>query len=165
MSEINKARLTNVYGAICINEKGEVLMVRGRRGGKWSFPKGHVDNMNETDLECAKRELFEEAGLHVSDNYVSFHKLHAASYFVFAVEGNPETSIQDTKEIDKVEWVSLMNLPTENCNVDVSIFRTLMKNIRQEQTCMSYVKSDYAHRRITYIRKGIERSKMAAAAS
>ena len=33
---------------------------------RWDLPKGHVDG-NETELECAWRELAEETGLTVSD--------------------------------------------------------------------------------------------------
>jgi ADP-ribose pyrophosphatase YjhB (NUDIX family) len=148
-----------VYGAICINSKGEVLLVRGRKGQKWSFPKGHIEP-NEKAIECARRELKEEAGIVAPETYVSYHKLHAAYYYVFAIEGTPDLMINDTHEIDMVQWVSLTSLPTESCNVDISIFRTLMKNIRDEQTCMDYIQSSYAHRRINYIREGIENSKL-----
>ena len=39
-----------------------VLAVKGRRTGKWGFPKGHLE-ASESSLECALRELREEAGL------------------------------------------------------------------------------------------------------
>ncbi len=152
-----KPNYMKVYGAICVNDKGEVLLVRGRRGGKWSFPKGHVEK-DETGFQCAVRELKEEAGILAPKKYVSYHKLHAAYYYVFAIEGNPDLNVTDTNEIDKVEWWPLTNLPTESCNVDISIFRTMMKNIREEQTCMEYIQSDYAHRRASYITHGIELS-------
>jgi ADP-ribose pyrophosphatase YjhB (NUDIX family) len=146
-----------VYGAICVNDKGQVLLVRGRKGGKWSFPKGHIER-NETAIQCARRELFEETGLTAPEQYVSYHKLHAAHYFVFPINGNPTFEIQDTKEIDMVMWYSLTQLPTESCNVDISIFRTLMKNIREEQNCMDFIQSSYAHRRVGYIKHGIEQA-------
>ncbi len=152
-----KPHYMKVYGAICVNHKGEVLLVRGKKGGKWSFPKGHIER-NETPIQCARRELLEETGITAPENYVSYHKLHAAYYYVFAIDGNPELNIRDTNEIDKVDWWSLTQLPTESCNVDISIFRTLMKNIREEQTCMEFIQSSYAQRRIGYIRQGIELS-------
>jgi ADP-ribose pyrophosphatase YjhB (NUDIX family) len=152
-----KPHYMKVYGTICINDKGEVLLVRGRRGGKWSFPKGHVEK-NETSFECAIRELKEEAGITAPKKYVSYHKLHAAYYYVFAIEGNPDLAVTDTNEIDLVQWWPLTKLPNDNCNVDISIFRTMMKNIRDEQTCMEYIQSDYAHRRASYITHGIEHS-------
>lgn len=46
-------------------EKGEwfVFLVQ-HHAGHWGFPKGHAEN-KEVPKETAKRELFEETGLHV----------------------------------------------------------------------------------------------------
>ena len=41
----------------------EYLLIR-HNGGHWSFPKGHVENQ-ETEVETAVREIWEETGLHV----------------------------------------------------------------------------------------------------
>ncbi len=48
---------------IFVNEQGEkeFLLVL-QNNGNWSFPKGHVEG-DETFLETAKRELFEETGV------------------------------------------------------------------------------------------------------
>ena len=43
----------------------ELLLIRHRSGGHWSFPKGHVEN-NETEIETALREIREETGLRVA---------------------------------------------------------------------------------------------------
>ncbi len=42
----------------------EVLLVSMRNGGHYSFPKGHVER-NETELETAAREIWEETKLKV----------------------------------------------------------------------------------------------------
>ena len=43
---------------------GHILFVIVQeQGGAYSFPKGHMEN-NETELETAHREVFEEIGLH-----------------------------------------------------------------------------------------------------
>lgn len=44
-------------------ERSFLLMKHARR---WDLPKGHVDD-NETDLECALRELREETGIKGKD--------------------------------------------------------------------------------------------------
>lgn len=38
------------------------LLVYSKRNSEWGFPKGHVD-INETELETAKREIKEETGI------------------------------------------------------------------------------------------------------
>lgn len=43
----------------------EYLLIFNKKGdaaGHWGFPKGHVEK-NETELQTAKREIFEETGL------------------------------------------------------------------------------------------------------
>jgi len=48
-------------GGIVINKDGKVLVVN-QRGTSWSLPKGHIDE-NESALETAKREIYEESGI------------------------------------------------------------------------------------------------------
>ncbi|MEG1781975.1 MAG: NUDIX domain-containing protein [Oscillospiraceae bacterium] len=42
----------------------KILLIKNINGGHWSFPKGHVEN-NETEVETAQREIFEETGIRV----------------------------------------------------------------------------------------------------
>ena len=44
------------------NGEREVLLIRNRRAGHVSFPKGHVE-AGETERQTAERELFEETGV------------------------------------------------------------------------------------------------------
>lgn len=142
-----KPRTMKVFGAICINMQGEVLLVKSQ-GGKWSFPKGHCEGGQETDLECAKRELYEETSVHAPSKYVSVHKLRGGTYYVFAFEGEtPNAEPIDTREIQCCQWWPLLSLPEQDMNVDVSIFRTLMKSLPANTPTMEYIESDEAHRR------------------
>lgn len=50
-----------IAGGIVINKNGQVVIV-SQKGGSWSFPKGHIEQ-NETELEAAKREVYEESGI------------------------------------------------------------------------------------------------------
>jgi len=58
MKKLNK---TITAGGIIINEYTEVVIVN-QNHDSWSLPKGHVED-NETILETAKREIYEETGL------------------------------------------------------------------------------------------------------
>ena len=42
----------------------DLLLVKNRYGGHWSFPKGHVEG-NETEVQTALREVREKTGLEV----------------------------------------------------------------------------------------------------
>ena len=48
-------------GGVVINSKGQIAIV-SQKGLSWSFPKGHVDEGEET-LAAARREIYEETGL------------------------------------------------------------------------------------------------------
>ena len=53
-------------GAVCIRNAGgrrTVLMVRHVAGGRWAFPKGHVET-GENEVQTALREVLEETGVH-----------------------------------------------------------------------------------------------------
>lgn len=43
----------------------DLLLIKNRYGGHWSFPKGHVEGA-ETEMQTALREVKEETGLDIS---------------------------------------------------------------------------------------------------
>ncbi len=43
----------------------QLLLIKHRYGGHWSFPKGHVEG-EETEVETALREVREETGLSIT---------------------------------------------------------------------------------------------------
>ena len=47
-----------------VNEKPQILLIKHKNGGHWSFPKGHIE-LNETEQETALREIKEETGIDV----------------------------------------------------------------------------------------------------
>ena len=113
-------RHRKVYGCICISPNKRILLVKGN-GGKWSLPKGHMES-NETDIQCALRELYEETGIQPNVPYSSYKKLAAGGYFIFHFNSEPILSPQDINEIDYAAWVDLNDMYNLNCNLDLNFF-------------------------------------------
>lgn len=111
-----------VYGCICISPQNKILLVKGRKGKLWSFPKGHRERSDRTSLACALRELKEETGISVQGDYTCCKKYKAAEYFIFEVPEEYRLFPQDTREIEDAKWISYEELCTLNKNIDVSLF-------------------------------------------
>ena len=119
-----------VYGGICMSPKNRVLLVRGRRTGKWSFPKGHKQR-GEGYLACAVRETAEETGLDLSAlTPVAYHKFSAGEYFFFEVEEEMEPAPRDNEEVSEARWMTVADIRAlRHCerNVDVNFFLDQMR--------------------------------------
>lgn len=93
---------------------------------KWSFPKGHKQ-CGESYLECALRETLEETGLDLGGEVpVSFQRLSVGEYYFFEVE-EVALSPADTDEIVDARWMSLSEIRSSSCNVDVNNFLLRMR--------------------------------------
>lgn len=103
----------------------EVLLVKGwKKSGTWSFPRGKI-NKGEDDLDCAIREAWEETGFDlrraglVKDPKKIKHiekTMRAQNMKLFVFRGVPRDASfvpQTRKEISKIEWFKLADLPTE----------------------------------------------------
>ena len=111
-----------VYGAICITPYNKLLLVKGAKTGKWSFPKGHKEG-SETYLECALRETIEETGVDLKGvKPVAYHRLSVGEYFFFEINVELPLCVEDLAEIEEAKWISLDSLKNMNCNVDVNNF-------------------------------------------
>lgn len=96
-----------------LKNKVEVLIIKHRNGGHWSFPKGHVEG-NETEHETARREILEETGIEVSfvtgfrETVTYSPKQNVLKDVVyFLAEGvTHEIKIQE-EEISQVKWINI----------------------------------------------------------
>lgn len=95
-------------------EKYELLLIKHRCGGHWSFPKGHVE-LGENELQTALREIKEETGLSVSlldgfrHSVEYFPKPHVKKQVVYFL-GHPEvddTVRRQEEEISEYQWCLL----------------------------------------------------------
>ena len=103
-------------GAIVYRKQGtklQLLVLRHRMGGHWSFPKGHVED-GESETQTALREVKEETGLTIElfDGFreqVSYSprpgiKKEVVYFLGFASDSR--TTIQE-EEISEIRWIDV----------------------------------------------------------
>ena len=113
-----------VRGAILLSEDmEEVVLVKGwKKGANWSFPRGKI-NKDERDIDCAIREVYEETGfdiraaglvdeVHVKSIEVTMREQHMRLYVFRGVPHDTYFEPRTRKEISKIEWYKLSELPT-----------------------------------------------------
>jgi 8-oxo-dGTP pyrophosphatase MutT (NUDIX family) len=114
------ANMNSVYGCILITSDKKVLIIKGRKTGKWSFPKGHA-NTGETQLQCANRETYEETGIQITNLFQKIIHLTTGTYFMYS-HLEQDCKPIDVKEVMETAWVPLEKLKTMNVNVDINAF-------------------------------------------
>ncbi|KYQ93263.1 hypothetical protein DLAC_05919 [Tieghemostelium lacteum] len=108
-----------VFGCIILNQDlDKALFVKGYGSSSWGFPKGKV-NKDEADHDCAIREVYEETGFDCTNYLNQKHFLEILikeqKTKLYIVAGVPEETVFKTrtrKEISKIEWIPLDDLPT-----------------------------------------------------
>lgn len=114
-----------VRGAIMLNSAmDQVVLVKGwKKGANWSFPRGKI-NKDEDDLDCAIREVYEETGYDIKEaglvkddqemKYieVNMREQNMRLYVFRGVPMDTHFEPKTRKEISKIEWYKLTDLPT-----------------------------------------------------
>lgn len=119
--------------------KDYILMIRHRRGGHRSFPKGHMEP-GETELMTAIREVYEETAVRIRLNSafretVEYSPMPGVEKEVvyFLTRTEQEQIIPRAGEIAEVEWVPLADaenaLTHEN---DKTVLRAALARLKQE---------------------------------
>ena len=103
-------------GALVVRKNGEsydLVLLRHRFGGHWSFPKGHVEG-GETEAETARREIREETGLLANIDtafrqtvtyYPKANVVKDVIFFTAQPTGGTEHAQEE--EIAQIGWFSL----------------------------------------------------------
>ena len=104
-------------------DKIQLLVVKGKTNGIYSFPKGR-QNLNELDEVCASRELYEETGLYMDSTLLSQMnkcKIGKNTYFITDVDAKDYQffKIRDRREIGEVGWKTIDELRLLRCNKDI----------------------------------------------
>ncbi|KAI0756963.1 Dcp2, box A domain-containing protein [Daedaleopsis nitida] len=116
-----------VCGAIMLNETWDkCILVKGwKSSAGWGFPKGKI-NEQEPTHRCAIREVLEETGYNLEDQLdpenVIQVSIREQSISLYVVPGVPEDFPFETKtrkEISKISWFRLSDLPTWKRNKPV----------------------------------------------
>lgn len=113
-----------VRGAILLNEAMDsTVLVKGwKKGANWSFPRGKI-NKDEDDLDCAIREVYEETGFDIKQAglvpkndevkyiQISMREQQIRLYVFRNIPMDTLFEPKTRKEISKVEWYKLSELP------------------------------------------------------
>ncbi|HYF92758.1 MAG TPA: NUDIX hydrolase [Symbiobacteriaceae bacterium] len=102
-------------GAVLLNEKGQVLLVRNRGHYRphWSLPKGSCEE-GEPLLQTMGREVLEETGLVVEMAELAFvtewfvasrQEWYLQFYFHATVVGGELGVPEDDEDVTQVQWV------------------------------------------------------------
>ncbi|OLY82973.1 mRNA decapping complex subunit 2 [Smittium mucronatum] len=97
--------------------KVPVLLVKGwSSSSSWGFPQGKI-NKDESEFECAKREVLEEIGYdisaHASETLWIERKVTEHRTRLYYVVGIPESTVFKTKtrkEISEIKWHNIKDL-------------------------------------------------------
>ena len=103
-------------GAVVLRREGDgmfVLLIRHRKGGHRSFPKGHVER-GESERRTAEREVLEETGARISIkerfrvpiHYRPMPGVEKEVVYFLAFTDDPAIRPREG-EIAEVEWVPL----------------------------------------------------------
>lgn len=102
-------------GAVVLNEKNEILVVKEKISNLgYKLPGGHIDN-GEMISKALEREVFEETGVKVEfEKIVSLghffpHQFHKSNLYVICLAKalTSEINIQDTQEILDAKWIDV----------------------------------------------------------
>lgn len=122
----------NHSGAI-IMCRDKILLVQGRKTGKWSLPKGHA-NFGENPMACAIREIEEETGICLRGYQFRREVVRLRVGYYFFVELNEQFPInpKDSSEILSSGWFNIddiKNNPDMFLNVDANRIFGIMKEL------------------------------------
>jgi len=112
------------FGCILLNpQMTKFALVRNWSGKSWGFPKGKL-NQDESHIDCAVRETYEETGFDASNHVRNGSEIsivdNSKLMKLFIATNVPEDTYfepQCRKEISKIEFFPLNSLPKKHFNI------------------------------------------------
>lgn len=118
LSQFGKYKSTIPVRGIALMNKDltKVVLVRGPESGTWSFPRGKISK-DETDIECAIREVREETSFdarkYVNENDVLERTIGGKNFRIFLARNVPEDFNFEPLvrcEIADIKWFNIKTL-------------------------------------------------------
>jgi len=117
----NDIPYSDLRAGVILKKDNKYLLVRGQNThdseGKWGFPKGHLEMVDEDDfIKTAIREVFEETEIKI--NYKAFNKdmvFREEKLILYIIDASEVTSLisipkefrKANHEIKKIGWFSI----------------------------------------------------------
>jgi 8-oxo-dGTP pyrophosphatase MutT (NUDIX family) len=134
-TELYKRKYTKFYTSFIKTDNGTYLrnllqQVRNYNYLNWEVPKGRPKNMQETNLDCAIREMKEETGLNKPDyfiipnvrryvNYISLGTRYICTYYIALINPNIKyfnhnifKNMSNFTEISETKWFDIDKIRT-----------------------------------------------------
>lgn len=109
------AKLPSFVRVVIQNEKGELLVIFEKKWNCWVFPGGKVEP-NETTLEAAEREVFEETNLVIEGLEIVAEKvfnIENQQHMGYLVKANKYSGEIKIKEVDKIADIQFKRIDYE----------------------------------------------------
>jgi 8-oxo-dGTP pyrophosphatase MutT (NUDIX family) len=125
-------------GIIIHNNKKQVLLVCDARSGRWGFPKGHPEPVDENlAINTAIRECYEETGMKIVDDYIieNSHPKRIGKRLYFsgvALRDSFRSHNKNMEEIKEIGWWTLEELIANESilNSDLRCWLSKKKRLR-----------------------------------
>ena len=134
-----------LIGVAAIVIKDNKVLLGNRKNahgaGTWAFPGGHLE-YKESIEECAKREVFEETGIHIKNiRYGTFtndiflkDQKHYVTLFVISEYDEGDLELKEPEKCEKWDWFLWNELPEPK-------FLPLENLLKQKRACLQIKKS------------------------
>lgn len=129
-SDKNPIDKDDVKAGVIIMSQKHIIVVRGTSSKKYGFPKGSYDTNDKCILDTAIRELYEETGIKISNNQISYgletfikfdrnNGKKSMGYFACLIVEVSEDTMNDfitMSHLNKSELIELKKIKCESLN-------------------------------------------------
>lgn len=124
-------------GGIILATESQLAIIRGRVSGKWGVPKGSLDDSDNSVLDGAIREIYEETGLKLrveNGKPLDYWMVYKCRLYLFNLNRVPRLKPQDTNEIIESMWLDLSDIEKvdEIYQQSTKMLKYVLRRLRRE---------------------------------